>query len=33
MKDIMLLDGGIGQELVKRNLSTKDPLWLSLIHI
>ena len=23
MKDIMLLDGGIGQELVKRNLSTK----------
>ena len=27
MKDIMLLDGGIGQELVKRNLSTKDPLW------
>ncbi len=27
MKDIMLLDGGIGQELVKRNLSTEDPLW------
>ena len=27
MKDIMLLDGGIGQELVKRNSSTKDPLW------
>ncbi len=27
MKDIMLFDGGIGQELVKRNLSTKDPLW------
>ena len=27
MKDIMLLDGGMGQELVKRNLSTKDPLW------
>ena len=27
MKDIMLLDGGIGQELVKRNLSIKDPLW------
>ena len=27
MKDIMLLDGGIGQELVKRNLSTNDPLW------
>ena len=27
MKEIMLLDGGMGQELVKRNLSTNDPLW------
>ena len=27
MKQIMLLDGGMGQELVKRNSSTNDPLW------
>ena len=27
MKQIMLLDGGMGQELVKRNASTNDPLW------
>ena len=27
MKQIMLLDGGLGQELVKRNSSTNDPLW------
>ena len=33
MKDIMLLDGGIGQELVKRNLSTKDPLWSARVLI
>ena len=27
MKDIVLFDGGMGQELVKRNLSTNDPMW------
>ena len=27
MKDIILFDGGMGQELVKRNQSTDHPLW------
>ncbi len=31
MQDIMLFDGGMGQELVKRNKSQNDPLWSSKI--
>ena len=29
----MLFDGGMGQELVKRNKSQNDPLWSSKILI
>ena len=27
MKNVILFDGGMGQELVHRNNSTNDPLW------
>ena len=33
MQDVMLFDGGMGQELVKRNKSQNDPLWSSKILI
>ena len=31
MQDVMLFDGGMGQELVKRNKSQNDPLWSSKV--